>query len=115
MAGNEGPLDLLRLEHVRRRRPRSRRSSRCREVLRGAGVARQVDRDHAMAEHEGGQQLDPVLRRSGQPVQEQQRLADAAGIVVAKPRPSARGSRFVAPSSAEYPQIVMAISGRRAR
>jgi hypothetical protein len=81
VSGDECRASDLGLEH-RRRHGREVVDARAARGLPGAGVSRQVDRDHAMAPNEIRQQLDPVPGRAGEPVQEEKRLTRSAGVVV---------------------------------
>jgi hypothetical protein len=48
----------------------------------------QVDRDHKVAPDETRDELDPVAGRTGKPVQEQERLAGPADVVLDRSDPS---------------------------
>ena len=69
-------------------RPRSRRWRRLSAAVPDPAVTGQVEREHAVALHQVRQQLDPVSRRAGQPVEQEQRLAAPADVVPNRPRAS---------------------------
>ena len=78
----------------------------------------QVDGNHAMALEQIRQQLDPVPGRAGEPVQEQERFALSAGVVVDRDPAGdqvfgSSPAKFVAAvMRAEYPPMTMSMSGR---
>ena len=51
----------------------------------GAAVTGEVDREDAVAAEQLGQHLDPVSRRTGEPVQKEQRLPLTADVVAHRP------------------------------